>query len=278
MIIGFALYRPAERHRLQQSDELAICFVLDMTERKQAEQVLESRVAERTAKLESAMADLEAFSYTVSHDLRAPLRSMQGYAEVLLEEHGPGLDESAKAYLSRIVRSGKHLDRLIRDVLTFARVSQEPMRMERVNPAEVLRDVVAEYPNLSVPGVKIDVSEPMPAVRASASLLAQCFANLVGNGIKFVPKARTPHVVVSAERLGDRVRIVVADNGIGMHPEDIRRLFGIFQRVRGSEGYEGTGIGLSVVGRAVARMQGKVGVESTLGAGSRFWIELPAAD
>jgi PAS domain S-box-containing protein len=277
VIIGYALFRSPGRHPRQQTDDLAICFIVDITERKRAEELLEQRVEERTQSLKKAMADLEAFSYTVSHDLRAPLRSMRAFAEILVEDHGPSLADEAKAFLQKIMRSGDHLDRLIQDVLTYSRISKGQLPMGRIDLDTFLPDLIERYPNFREENVQIDIAPGLPPVLGNDSLLTQCFSNLIGNAIKFVPRDRNPRVSIRAEVGQRRVKVWVEDNGIGIAPADSARIFGIFERLNSAAAYEGTGIGLSIVRRAAEKMNAATGVESEPGVGSRFWIELDQA-
>ena len=275
IIIGYALFKAPVRYRHQESDDLAMCFILDISERRRVEEVLESKVAERTARLQEALTELEAFSYTISHDLRAPLRSMQSYSQLLLEEHSAGLDDEAKGFLKRIVRSGEHLDGLIQDVLTYAKVSKASCELTSIDLHALLTEWVERYPNFSAPGVRIEISSSLPRVLGNDALLTQVFANLIGNAIKFVRPGSTPHVkVYGAHDSPDRVRVWVEDNGIGIAAAHRDRIFGLFERIQTGTTYPGTGIGLSVVRKAIDKMGGHVGLESEAGAGSRFWVEL----
>lgn len=278
IIIGYALFSDPKRYQHQKSDELAICFVVNISERKRAEELLEKRVEERTSRLQVALGDLQAFSYTISHDLRAPLRSMQGYSQLLLEDYSASLSEEAREFLKKIVRSGEHLDTLIHDVLTYTRVSAVEQRAQRIDLNQLFTEMIERYPNFTAPDVRIEIAPNLPAVMGNEALLTQCFSNLIGNGIKFVAPGTNPEITLSGERRGTRVRVWVQDNGIGIHKADAARIFGIFERIHTSRQYEGTGIGLSIVRRAVERMGGEVGVESQPGSGSRFWIELPQAE
>lgn len=278
VIIGYALFKARARYLHQDSDELAICYIVDISERKLAEELLERRVEERTARLKSAIADLESFSYTISHDLRAPLRAMQGFSKILLNEYCDGLNDEARRFLTRIVRSGEQLETLIRGVLANTRLSTEDYELTKVDLRGLVVEMIERYPNLTAPGVRIDVSDSLSPVQGNATLLMQCFLNLLGNAIKFVAPGTAPHVQVSSKRRGDMVRVFVDDNGVGVDPADAERIFRRFERATGAKTYEGTGLGLSVVRRAAEKMGGKVGVESTPGVGSRFWIELEGAE
>jgi PAS domain S-box-containing protein len=237
---------------------------------------LEKTVVERTAKLQEIVSELEAFSYSLSHDLRAPLRAIQGFTELVLTDYGDRIPEGVD-YLRRVVNAAARMDRLIQDVLAFARVSRQEIAVSRVDPDKLVRDLVEERPELHPPRGNVTVESPLPPVIGHDASLTQCLANLLDNAVKFVPPGVVPHVRVFAERHGTRVRINVKDNGIGIEPEGQRRLFAVFQRLATAHTYQGTGIGLAIVRKAAERMGGTVGVESTPGQGSTFWVELPAA-
>jgi PAS domain S-box-containing protein len=237
---------------------------------------LEKTVVERTAKLREIVSELEAFSYSLSHDLRAPLRAIQGFTELVLTDYGDKIPEGVD-YLRRVVNAAARMDRLIQDVLAFARVSRQEIAVSRVDPEKLVRDLVEERPELHPPRGNVTVDSPLPPVIGHDASLTQCLANLLDNAVKFVPPGVVPQVRVFAERHGTRVRINVKDNGIGIEPEGQRRLFAVFQRLATAHTYQGTGIGLAIVRKAAERMGGTVGVESTPGQGSTFWVELPAA-
>jgi signal transduction histidine kinase len=237
---------------------------------------LERRVEERTAQLAEANAALEAFAYTVSHDLRAPLRGIQGFAQALLEDYGERLDETGHEYTRRITAAAGRMEGLIQDLLAYSRVSRVQMEPQRVPLAPVLAEARAQVESAS-PGAHIRVEEPLPVVWAHQATLVQVLANLLSNAVKFVPEGRAPDVRVRAESGNGRVRLWVEDNGIGIAPEHQERVFNVFERLHGGETYPGTGIGLAIVRKGMERMGGRAGVESRLDQGSRFWIELPAA-
>ena len=259
--------------------------VLDTTDRKNAEeqlrlarQELEQRVNDRTAELRASIADLEAFSYSLSHDLRAPLRAMQGYAQLLLSRFGNAVDETGRSYFRRLMASTERLDRLIQDVLRYSQISRAPVELKKVNLEKLLDEVINDYPTLLPTRVKIEVQKPLLPVRGHEAFLTQCMSNLLSNAAKFNRVGEIPRVRVSTQELKrGKVRVWFEDNGIGIAPEDQRRIFGMFERVHSNQDYEGTGIGLTIVAKAVERMGGHVGVESAVGQGSRFWLELPRA-
>jgi PAS domain S-box-containing protein len=236
---------------------------------------LEARVRQRTSELQGMVAELESFSYTISHDLRAPLRGMHQFSQLLLMEYADRLDETAQGYLERIIRSAQRMDRLIQDVLAYGAVSRSHIKPGRVDLNELVAETIDQYPSLQRPAAEVQIKGPLLAVMAHEALLSQCLSNLLGNAVKFVPAGRKPEVRVWTEAHGQCVRINVADNGIGIAPQHHGRIFQIFERLEGA--YEGTGIGLAIVRKAVERMGGTIGLESEPCKGSKFWIELPAA-
>jgi signal transduction histidine kinase len=230
-------------------------------------------VVERTAKLQETIAELQAFSYSVSHDLRAPLRSMQGFAKILVDDYSSKLDEQGVGYLQQIVRSSSRLDRLIQDVLSYSRVLHAQDRVQPVDLDGLVRDIIATYPN----GHKAEfhIQGKLPRVLGNEAFLTQCFSNLLGNASKFIVAGTSPCVKIAAEdREPGMVRVWIEDNGIGIAPENHKRIFRMFERINLATEYEGTGIGLTIVRKAAERMGAQVGFESELGKGSKFWIQL----
>jgi PAS domain S-box-containing protein len=236
---------------------------------------LELRVVERTAKLQETISELESYSYSISHDLRAPLRAMQTYASILTSDCGEQLSDDGKEYLRRIMVAAERMDRLIRDVLVFSRVARANMPMERIELGSFISGLIESYPGLSVATAEIEVVAPLGAVRANPAALTQCISNLLGNALKFVASGLKPRIRIWSEAKAQRLRVFIRDNGIGVPPDAHDKIFGMFYQVDQTK--EGTGVGLAVVRKAAERMGGTVGVTSAVGQGSTFWLELEQA-
>ena len=203
--------------------------------------------------------------------MRAPLRAMQGFAGLLLNDAPDQFTPESADYLRRIVDAANRMDALIRDSLQYGKVIREPMRVAPVETAPILRGILESYPNLQRPGAEIEIVEPLPAVIANEAGLTQCFSNLLANAVKFVKPGVVPRIRVWTEQKGDLARFWFEDNGLGIAAKHHERIFGMFQQL--NKNYEGTGIGLALVRKTAERMGGQVGVESELGKGSRFWLE-----
>ncbi len=238
---------------------------------------LEKLVEKRTSDLRETVQQLETFSYSIVHDMRAPLRSMRSFASFLETEYADKIDEHGRNYLQRIMASALRMDALITDVLTYSRIGAGETTLIRVNLDELVTEIVGQYPQFQEAHDKIHIERPLPIVRGNPALLTQVISNLLGNALKFVPVGRTPRVTVRAETRSPRIRLWIEDNGIGIAEEHRDKIFGLFQRLHRPDEYAGTGVGLAVVKRAAERMGGSAGVDSDPGIGSRFWIELENA-
>jgi PAS domain S-box-containing protein len=237
---------------------------------------LEREVDERTTKLKEILREMEAFTYTVAHDLRSPLRAIAGCSELLIEEHGAELSTgSAPEYLRKISDGARKMDELIRDLLEYSHLARTDLKLDPVPLEGAVTEALAQQERLIKDrNAQVTVDRPLPVVQAHGPTLTRVLANLVSNAVKFVSPGKTPVVRVRSEPRKGRVRLWVEDNGIGIEAAYLERIFRVFERLNRQEEYPGTGIGLAIVRRAVERMGGRSGVESTPGQGSRFWIDL----
>ncbi|HVV71971.1 MAG TPA: PAS domain S-box protein, partial [Verrucomicrobiae bacterium] len=261
-----------------------IGIIQDVTERKQAQAVLardkkelERLVAERTERLQEIVAELEHFSYTITHDLKSPLRAMRGFAEIASLSCEEGASREAKDALGRISISAERMESLITDALNYSRSVRQELPLTDVDLGTLLRGMLDSYPELQPSKAQIRVEGDLPVVLSNEAGLTQVFSNLLGNAVKFVLRGQKPQIRIWAEAVEDHhqaawARIWVEDKGIGISDAMLPRVFDMFSR--GSKDYEGTGIGLALVRKVTQRMGGRVGVESEEGKGSRFWIEL----
>jgi signal transduction histidine kinase len=222
------------------------------------------------------VAELEAFSYSLSHDMRAPLRAIQSFSEIVLADYGDKIPEVTD-YLRKVISAANRMDRLIQDVLNFARLSRSEIRVTALDVDKLVSDIIAERPELHPPHAVVTVASPLLPVLGHDASLTQCLTNLLGNAVKFVAPGVSPRIHIFTRAAGAHTRICVRDNGIGISPEGQSRLFGIFQRLHSDERFEGTGVGLAIVRKAAERMNGTVGIESAEGQGSTFWVQLPRA-
>ena len=263
---------------------------------------LEHRVAERTANLAQSIQSLEGVLYHVAHDLRAPLRGMASFTSILLEEYGPRLDERGRDYAERISNAAQRMDRLVQDLLAYGRLTHTAVPLSNVSLEAEMTAVLNRFSEeIEAREATVEVCSPLPPVKANVAVLNQVISNLLSNSLKFVPSGTHPRLRIRAEETTSRmesavaksngvpsldvrlsaldgkfVRLWIEDNGIGIPPEYHERIFRMFERLHGVGEYPGTGIGLAIVHKGVERMGGRVGVESSMGTGCRFWVELPA--
>lgn len=257
-------------------------FITDITERKRAEQEirtlnqeLEQRVVQRTAQLEAANRELEAFSYSVSHDLRAPLRHIDGFLNLLQRSVGDALDAKNQSYLKAIRDSAQEMAQLIDDLLDFSRMGRAEMMQRELDLDRLVRDVV-RVSQSEVPGRQIRWQiAALPRIQADPEMMRQVFVNLLSNAVKFT-RTRDPAVIeVGVRNAPDEIVFFVADNGAGFDMRYVDKLFGVFQRLHPAEEFEGTGIGLANVQRIVTRHGGRAWAEGKEGEGATFYFSLP---
>lgn len=255
-------------------------FLHDITERKAAQDAIRELNAELTTQarqLADSNRELESFSYSVSHDLRAPLRHMSGYAQILREEAGERLDASLLRYLDGISASAKRMGALIDDLLAFSRLSRQALTPIRVDMNAVVNDAMGDAGLAQNPQARIDIG-PLPPAHGDPVLLRQVWSNLLSNAVKYsAPRGAGALIRVEGERQGESVRYRVRDNGVGFDPRYADKLFGVFQRLHAQDEFEGTGVGLAIVQRIVTRHNGQVSAHASPGEGAEFVFELPAA-
>lgn len=223
--------------------------------------------------LELANKELESFAYSVSHDLRAPLRTIEGFARTLEQEFAPAMPEEARGLVDRIVQGADKMDHLIEDMLRFARMSRRPVSRQPVDVGELVREVVEQLSILHGSEIRIQIAD-LPHASADPALLRQVFTNLLSNALKFTRKRSDRLIEVGAEPQGSAVAYFVRDNGVGFDMRYANRMFGVFQRLHSESEFEGTGVGLSIVQRIVLRHGGRVWAHSEVGKGAIFRFTL----
>jgi PAS domain S-box-containing protein len=237
---------------------------------------LEERVRERTNHLQQSVDTWESFCYSMAHDLRAPLRTISGFAQALLDDYAARLDPTAEEYAQRMMAAAQRLDEFIHDLLEFGRLAHADLPHRDLSLEDTIRDVLAELSReIAARGADVQMLGHFPRVSVNPAALNQVLTNLISNALKFVTPGSAPRIELRAERRGNMVRLWVKDHGIGIDPEHQDRVFHLFERLHPTSIYPGTGVGLAIVRKALERMGGRVGVESSPGAGSAFWIELP---
>jgi PAS domain S-box-containing protein len=253
----------------------------NITARRQAEEEvhklndeLEQRVADRTAELEAAIKELEAFSYSVSHDLRAPLRAIDGFSRILLSDYSEHLPPEAQGYFARVRNNAQQMSHLIDDLLAFAQLGRHSLARRSVEPVILVQRALAEL-HAEQAGRQIEVSVgDLPSCEGDPTLLMQVWINLLANALKYTRRCNPAQITVGAQVDEHQVTYYVRDNGIGFDMRYVDKLFGVFQRLHHAEDYEGTGVGLAIVQRIIQRHGGQIWAEAQVGQGATFFFTL----
>jgi PAS domain S-box-containing protein len=260
-------------------DLLCLSAAVDITERKNAEDeisrlnaALEQRVAQRTRELEESNKDLESFIYSISHDLRAPLRNMAGFASIIAEEYADQVPPEVQGFVKRILAGNEKMLHLVDDLLRFSRLGRKPLEVAEVDLNELLEEALADLgPEMAGRDIQLQRMQ-LPMARCDRGLMRQVFVNLLSNALKYTRTRRPAIIKISCETRGSERVIVIQDNGVGFDMRYIDKLFGVFQRLHVPSEFEGNGVGLAMVARILNRHGGRAYAEGRVGGGATFWF------
>ncbi len=263
------------------SEQLIFAIARDMTAQKRSEDEitrLNAALAERLADLEASNKGLEGFSYSVSHDLRAPLRAIDGFVRILVQEYGPKLDPGAQRYLEIIAGSARTMGLLIDDLLEFSRLGRQPLRRVAIGTTALVRRILGQLQStMDHRRVEVRLDE-LPDCQGDESLLEHVFANLIGNAIKYTQRVEVARIEIGCQPT-DQGELVyyIKDNGAGFDMRYADKLFGVFQRLHRADEFEGTGVGLALAQRIIHRHGGRIWADATVGKGATFFFTLSGA-
>jgi signal transduction histidine kinase/CheY-like chemotaxis protein len=285
-LLGVVALFSGEKDAFTEEDEINIAalvnsLAISIENRKVEEEIrqlnvqLEQRVAERTTQLENSNKELEAFAYSVSHDLRAPLRAIDGFSSILLEDYGNKLDDEANRLLSKVHDNTRKMDRLITDILALSRVNRSELRFSRIDMATMVHSIYNEIASPEVQKKFTFTVSPLPDAYGDPTLMRQLWTNLISNAIKYTLPMDECIIQIKCQPEGDLNIYTIQDNGVGFNPEYTHKLFGVFQRLHSPDQFEGTGIGLAIVKRIIQRHGGQVWAEGALNQGATFYFSIP---
>jgi light-regulated signal transduction histidine kinase (bacteriophytochrome) len=223
---------------------------------------------------------MESFSYSISHDLKAPLRAINGFAEIISNRYVSSLNDEAKHYFINIVEASKHMNNLIDDILTLSRIGRKSIKTEPVSLREVFNKIIDEFSvHITQTNTIIKIADDLPVIESDFTLLTQIFSNIIDNAIKYQKKDIPPEIIVTKKEKEKNIIICITDNGIGIPEEHLGKIFNIIQRLHTEDEYPGTGIGLSIVKKSVEFLGGKVWAEKSQGEeGITICVEFPVED
>jgi light-regulated signal transduction histidine kinase (bacteriophytochrome) len=237
-------------------------------------ETMQTQLGQRAIQLEAANKELEAFSYSISHDLRAPLRAMDGFSRILVEEYAAQLPSEAQRFLGLVRGNAQQMGHLIEDLLAFSRLSRLPLNKQSVAPIEIVNQVLSEMKaEHNGRNVEVKIGD-LPACQADPALLRQVWVNLLSNAYKFTQKKESAQIQIGSERHENECIYFIKDNGVGFDMQYANKLFGVFQRLHRAEEYEGTGVGLAIVQRIVHRHGGRAWAEAEVDKGASFFFTL----
>lgn len=235
-------------------------------------QNLEKRISERTHQLETVNQELEAFSYSVAHDLRAPLRAIDGFSHLFLEKYGENIPEEGLAYLNRVCKGSQDMGTLIDDLLAFSRISRQPLKKEKIKTEKMVREVISKIENDACNRKVALTIQPLTDCYGDPHLIFQVFFNLISNAYKFSSKKDQPTILIGEERQNERNVYYIKDNGAGFDMRYSPKLFGVFQRLHSNEDFPGNGVGLASVKKIIEKHGGRIWADSMINQGTTFYF------
>ncbi len=267
--------QPVETKRADEIGELARSFSIMTEQVHLSQQTLENKVQERTSQLETVNKELEAFSYSVSHDLRAPLRAINGYATILKEDYTDKIDDEANRLADKIISNAKKMGQLIDDLITFSQMGAREITYRKIDMRKLAEQCVTELLNNEPQGkYKVDI-QSLPPCMGDETLIRQVWLNLISNAIKYSSKQAAPYFEIGYTEKDNMSTYFIHDNGVGFGMQYAHKLFGVFQRLHSPKEFEGNGIGLAFVKRIINKHNGEISAESVPGGGASFYFSLP---
>jgi signal transduction histidine kinase len=273
LLIAIGKYWIQNKEKELRADELIIANK-ELVFQNEEKEKRAGELIKTAAQLESANQELESFSYSVSHDLRAPLRAVNGYAKILEEDYGDRLDDEGRRLLTVVQNNAKKMGVLIDDLLTFSRLGRKEIKKSVINMTALVENVLAELHTSQQFKTVVTISDLHPAI-ADTTLMNQVWENLLSNAIKYSSNNKSPDIKISSEKKNDELIYSISDNGVGFDMKHVHKLFGVFQRLHSSKDFEGTGVGLALVHRIITKQGGRIWAKAGINKGATFYFSLP---